>query len=98
MHGYTPDDMLKGTLLPLVKDTKGDKCDLDNYRCIFLSASITKVNEWVFMTKYEDKLYTSNLQYYFKSGHSMANCCLTLKEVIKYYNNRESNVYACVIK
>jgi len=96
-HGHMPDDLLKGTIVPLIKDKKGDKCDSDNYRGICLCSSLTKVYEWVLVTKYADKLCSSNLQFSFKEDHSTVNCCLTLKEVIKYYNNRGSDVYACVL-
>ncbi len=70
LHGNTPDDMLKGTLVQLDKDKKCDKCDSDNCRGICLSSSITKVNEWVLVAKYEEKLCTSNLQYSFKATFS----------------------------
>jgi hypothetical protein len=51
----------------------------------------------VLVTKYAEKLCTSNLQFSFKEGHSTVNFCLTLKEVIKYYNTRGYDVYACVV-
>lgn len=70
--------------MPLIKDMIGDKVDSDNYRGICLCSSITKLYEWVVVIKYENKLYMSNLQYAFKIDHSMLNCCLRLKEVIKY--------------
>ncbi len=45
--------------------------------------------------RYEDKLYTSNLQFSFKSGHSTSMCSLALKEVVNYYRNGRPKVYAC---
>ncbi len=45
--------------------------------------------------RYGDKLYTSNLQFSFKSGHSTSMYSLALKEVVNYYRNGRSKVYAC---
>ena len=97
VHGYTPDDMLNGTIISLPKDGQGNKCDSDNYRGICLCSCLTKTYEWLLVTKYADKLKTSNLQFSFKSKHSTVMCCLSLKEVITYYQNRGSTVYACFI-
>ena len=97
VHGFTPDDMIKGTLVCLPKDICGDICDSDNYRGICLCSSICKIYEWILISRYTDKLQTSNVQFSFKKEHSTTTCSLTLKEVITYYLNRESNVYACFI-
>ena len=43
VYGFTPDDMLCGTLVYLPKDRDGDLCDSDNYRGICLCSCITKV-------------------------------------------------------
>ena len=82
VHGFTPDDMLCGTLVYLPKDRDGDLCDSDNYRGICLCSCITKVYESVFVSRYSKQLETSNLK---------------LKEVATYYLNRDSSVYACFI-
>ncbi len=89
--------MLNGTIISLPKDGQGSKCDSDNYQGICFYSCLTKTYEWLLVTKYADKLKTSNLQFSFKSKHSTVMCCLSLKEVITYYQNRGSNVYACFI-
>ena len=97
IHGYMPNDMLKGTIVSLLKDHKGDHCDSENYRGICLCSSILKLYEWILVIRYSEKLCTSNLQFAFKEGHSTVNCTFTMKEVIKYYHDRGSDVYACVV-
>lgn len=97
IHGYTPHDMLNGTLLSILKDKFGNKCDSDNYRGICLCSSITKMYEWIIVDEYQDILRTSNLQHSFKKKHSTMMCSLSLKEVVKYYHNRGSRVYGCFI-
>ncbi len=49
------------------------------------------------MLRYSNKLATSGLQFSFKSVHSTTMCSLTTKEVVKYYWNRHSRVYAAFI-
>ncbi len=41
-HGYTPDDMLNGTIISLPKDGQGNTCDSDNYWGICLCSCLTK--------------------------------------------------------
>ncbi len=89
--------MLNGTIISLPKDGQGSKCDSDNYQGICFYSCLTKTYEWLLVTKYADKLKTSNLQFSFKSKHSTVMCCLSLKDVITYYQNRGSTVYACFI-
>ena len=42
MHGYVPDAFCQSTIIPLVKCKSGDLSDVNNYRAIALSNSITK--------------------------------------------------------
>jgi len=49
MHGYVPDDFCQSTIIPLVKCKSGDLSDVNNYRAIALSNSITKILETLFI-------------------------------------------------
>ncbi len=62
-----------------------------------LSLLITKVHDWCIMPRYSDNLATSGLQFSFKSAHSTTMCSLVTKEVVTYYWNRLSRVYAAFI-
>ncbi len=43
VHGYTPDDVLNGTIISLPKDGQGNKCDSDNYWEICTCSCLTKI-------------------------------------------------------
>ena len=42
-------------------------------------------------------LLTSNAQFAFKKCHSTSMCTALVKEVVSYYNGRNTNVYACLL-
>ena len=46
---------------------------------------------------YEPCFKTTDLQFAYKAGHSTTVCTLTLKEVVKYYNMRNTNVYCALV-
>jgi exonuclease III len=97
IHGYTPGDMLNGTILSILKDKLGNKCDSENYSGICLCSVISKLYEWIMVDEHRNILQTSNLQFSFKKKHSTVMCSMTLKETVKYYHNRGSKVFACFI-
>ncbi len=70
VHGYNAEDLLIGTMISLPKSRKANICDSNNYRGICLCYCINKLLEWCMIHRYGDKLYTSNLQFSFQSGHS----------------------------
>ena len=49
-HRYLPRDLLKGVILPLVKDQFGDKENIDNYRPIMASRVFLKTLEYCIKT------------------------------------------------
>ncbi len=61
-----------------------------NYQGSCLCCSLTKLYEWIWTKRYSKNRSTSHLQ--FKSDHTTAFCCLTMKEVVKYYHNRGSDM------
>jgi len=46
-HGYVPDQFMKSVIVPLVKCKTGDLSDVNNYRAIAISTSISKLFEIV---------------------------------------------------
>ncbi len=83
VHGCNVEDLLFSTMISLPKDHKANICDsnckFNNYRGICLCSCINKLLEWCMIHRYGDKLYTSNLECSFKSGHSTSMCNLALK-------------------
>ena len=96
-HGHMPSNLLTNTIIPLVKDSRGDICNSDNYRGIALSSCLGKVLEIVIMEKYSDLLQTSDLQFAFKRHHSTTMCTFMLKETVNYYISRDTDVYCCLV-
>ena len=96
-HGYSPDDLLIGALVPIPKDLRGNLTCSDNYRGIALCSAIGKLIDYIILHKYHDILRTSDLQFAYKSDHSTTLCTVALKEVISYYTSKGSRVYALLL-
>ena len=47
-HGFVPDDLGRGTVIPLLKDKLGNANDVNNYRGITLIPVISKLLEYTF--------------------------------------------------
>ena len=62
-----------------------------HYRGISLCNAICKlIDPWILQK-------SSNLQFAFKPAHSTSMCTSLVKEIIGYYNNHNSVVYACLV-
>ena len=96
-HGYNSEDLLKGTLISIPKNTRKSLSDSSNYRGITLCSALCKISDNIILNRYKDRLYTSDLQYAFKSEHSTIECSMVVQETIRYYLENGSNIYACLI-
>ena len=47
IHGYLPNSMTDGIIVPIVKDILASRSDMSNYSCITLSSTISKILELV---------------------------------------------------
>lgn len=56
---------------------------------------MSKISEIIIMSRYQDRLCTSDLQFAFKAKHSTVMCTYVLKEVVRYYSNNGSDVFSC---
>ena len=97
VHGYTPHQLLLGTIFSIVKDSHGDICSSDNLRGIALSSCIGKLFNAMLLEKYRKHLCTSDLQFSYKPGHSTTLCTLTLKEVVNYFLHHGTPVYSALV-
>ena len=68
-HGFSPNSMILGTMIPIPKDKKKSLCNSGNYRAIALSSIFSKILDWVILIKEEMTLCSSNLQFGFKKGY-----------------------------
>jgi hypothetical protein len=97
VHGFTPQSMLLGTMIPIPKNRKKSVCNSDNYRAIALSSIFSKVLDIIIISKEQNVLLTSSLQFGFKHGVSTTQCTFTMLETIDYYNFNQSNVYCLML-
>ena len=56
-----------------------------------------KIVDMLIGDRYSNQLMTSNAQFAFKKFHSTSMCTALVKEVVSYYNGRNTNVYACLL-
>ncbi len=96
-HGFILKKMLISTLVPIPKDLSNGDAVSDNYRAIALCDLFMKIFEYCVLDPNRDKLLVNGLQFAYKPEHSTAQCTWAAKEVISYYNNKDSSVYACVL-
>ena len=96
-HGFNPEDLLLSTIISIPKDNRGSMNSSDNYRGIFLSNSICKLYDYVFIDLNMDYLKTDDMQFGFKDNHSTVLCTAVYIETINHYMNEGSDVYSCLI-
>ena len=94
---YVPDEFCRSVIIPLVKNKNGNLTDVNNYRAITISNSITKLMEEVLM-KFLDSVYDADeYQFGFKKGLSTGGCTYAFKQTVQYYRQRGSHVFCCFI-
>ena len=94
-HGFTPDSFDNGVIISLVKDKKGDLCNIDNYRGITLSFS--KLVEHCILDKYDYLLLSNYLQLGFKKHSSCSYAIFVLRQVADFFVTHDSNVYMAAL-
>lgn len=97
IHGYSPNVMLTGLLVPIPKDSRKSLCSSDNYRAIALNSILCKILDLVILCKESQSLLSSNLQFGFKNGLSTTHCTFLLQETVSYYNYNHTNVYTLLL-
>jgi len=69
-HNHIPQLFMQSLIVPLVKAKSGDLADINNYRAIALSNSVTKILESIFMNKVKAEHDCDSYQFGFKANHS----------------------------
>jgi len=90
---FIPDDLGVGTIVPIVKDYRGDLSSVDNYRPITISPVISKLFEILLIEKYACFLESDDLQFGFKKGHSCSHALFLLRQTIDYFTKQGSDVF-----
>ena len=69
----------------------------DNFRAIILGSIVAKLFDIVILSKEQNALATSHLQFGIKQNMSTTHCTYVMMETISYYNANGSNVYALML-
>ena len=70
IHGIAPDELLLGTMIPLIKNSRGNKQCSDNYRALTIGTGLSKLVDIVILKQQAEKLKTSDQQFGFKEKSS----------------------------
>ena len=97
VHGIAPDELLLGTMIPLIKDTRGKKQCSDNYRALTIGTSMAKILDIIILNQQIHKLKTSNLQFGFKKKSSTTMCTFMALETIERYISKGSEVHVLLL-
>ena len=92
-HGHAPKEFGVSTVIPIPKNHNSNTTDSNNFRGIALSSIFCKVLDNIVLTKFQDKLCTSDLQFGFKAHNSTNMCTMVLKETVNYYIRNKTSVF-----
>jgi len=92
-HSFVPESFTAGTIIPIVKDKRGDLTSVQNYRPITISPIISKIFEYFLLNKYSFLMPSDDLQFGFKAKTGCPNAIFLLRRVIEHFNDKQSNVY-----
>ena len=62
-HGTAPAGLLLSTMVPLIKNIRGNKCDSNNYRAIAISSLLGKLFDTILLKLQHASLFTDLLQF-----------------------------------
>ena len=83
--------------IPIPKGRNVNLSDSFNYRGIALSSIYRRPFDQISLSRYADKLCTSDLQFAFKRHLSKNMCTVGLKEAKSYYINNGSSVFCTLL-
>ena len=84
-------------MFPLIKESRGNLQNSDNYRAITIGTCISKLFEAIILNKQSKVLQTSELQFGFKEQSSPVVCSFVVQEVINYYTKNKGDVYTVLL-
>ena len=93
VHGELPKTMLDITLIPVVKDNKGNISSRDNYRPIAIATCMSKLLEMIILNRIEQYLSTEYNQFGYRKCLGTDSCIYLLKEVLSKFRNSNTNIF-----
>lgn len=92
-----PDEFGAGLIVPIIKDKLVDIADVNNYRGITLSPSISKVFEYCIVDRYCSYFHNSDLQFGFKEKLGCSHAIFSLRQCVEYFVSRGSSVFMAAL-
>ena len=92
-HSFVPKEFRSGFMIPIIKDSRGNKADTANYRGITISPILSKLFEHVLKIVFDNFLSTSQYQFGFKKKSSTTHALHSFRETVNYYINNGSRVF-----
>jgi len=87
-----PNIFSSGVIVPVIKDKHGDNTDMNNYRGITLSPSVSKLFEKCLLVKLGELLVVSPQQFGFQKKLSCSHAIYSMRPVVDYYRSGLSTV------
>ena len=96
IHNHIPAEMLKGVIVPSVKNKREDPSSINNYREVMISCNLFKIFEYCIMP-YLNKVKLSANQFAYRKNTSTLLAISCLKETIMNNIDHQDAVYACFL-
>ena len=96
VHGYSPADMLIGTMVPIPKGRSGLSSS-DNFRGICLQSVLCKLFDLFILQREKAALITSDLQFGFKEKVSATLATALVTETVDYFKYNGGPVYGLAL-
>ena len=97
IHGYIPEEILLGTINPILKDRFGCLGDSGNYRPVMSSSVFLKILEYCILFQIKPFVKLNDRQHGYRERYSTNTACFVLKETVHEYCNQNSKVYSCFL-
>ena len=85
------------TIVPILKNKRGNKCDSSNYRAIAISSLFGKLLDMLIFEQQSESLSTDVLQFGYKANSSTIICTSLLIETIDYYRENKIECYLLLL-
>ena len=96
-HGIVPTLFSSGVVVAVLKDKLGDSSDINNYRAIMLSLSVSKLFEKCILLKFGHLLAVPPLQFGFQKKLSCSHAIYSLRADVDYHVSGLSTVNVALL-
>ena len=80
-HNCIPQKLMDTMIIPLLKNSKSDISDCNNYRPIDIPSIMSKILESAILEEYKDYFIKGNHQFGLRTKHGADQCIFIMKEL-----------------